>query len=307
MSTASDPSKPWTLRLAHFSDVHITVPALGWRRTDWLTKRVTGLVNLRWLGRGKRFLQADAAVAALVAELRRDPPDRVVFSGDATALGFEAEFARAAALLGVNAPDALPGLAVPGNHDYYTPAAATLGLFEKYFAPWQVGERVEGAPYPFAQRVGPAWLVAVNSCTGNRWPMDASGGVGPEQRLRLARLLDRLDPGPRILVTHYPVCIESGAREGRRHCLRDLAEMVEVAGRGGVCLWLHGHRHAPYHLSHPSFAPFPVVCAGSATEEGAWSYSAYTIAGSHFHGVRRVFAPAEGAFRNGKSFEMQLP
>ena len=77
-----------------------------------------------------------------MADLHRHPPDRVVFSGDATALGFEAEFVRAAALLGVAGPDRLSGLAVPGNHDYYTPGVEASGLFERYFAPWQTGERV---------------------------------------------------------------------------------------------------------------------------------------------------------------------
>ena len=56
----------------------------------------------------------------LVAELRERRLDRVVFSGDATALGFPAEFERAAKLFGVNGPEPLPGLAdlplgAPGN------------------------------------------------------------------------------------------------------------------------------------------------------------------------------------------------
>ncbi len=295
------------IRLAHFSDVHITVKPLGWSHIDWFNKRLTGLFNLRWLGRGRRFNMADIVLAELIAELRRQPPDRAIFSGDATALGFEAEFVHAAALMRVGNPDALPGLAVPGNHDYYTPTSARSGLFEKYFAPWQVGQRVDGAIYPFAQRVGSAWLVAVNSCTGNRWTWDAAGTVGPEQRGRLARLLDRLDSGPRILVTHYPVCLESGEREKRSHCLRDLSEMLTVTARGGICLWLHGHRHSPYHLGRSRFAPFPVVCAGSATQNGTWSYGEYTLAGRHFRAVRRVYCPTEGRFRDGDTFEMQLP
>src|SRR4029077_5906806 len=129
--------------------------------------------------------------------------DRVVFSGDATALGYETEFRRAADLLGLTHADVLPGLAVPGNHDYYTRAVQASGLFERFFAPWQQGLRVDHAVYPFAQQIGPLWLVGVNSCTGNRWPWDAGGSVGPDQLKRLEQLLARLDSGPRILVTHY--------------------------------------------------------------------------------------------------------
>jgi 3',5'-cyclic AMP phosphodiesterase CpdA len=231
----------------------------------------------------------------------------VVFSGDATTLGFEAEFARAADLLGVTGPEALPGLAVPGNHDYYTRAAAAAGLFERYFAPWQAGERLDESLYPFAQRVGPLWLIGVNSATGNRWAWDAGGSVGPAQLLRLEALLERLAPGPRILVTHYPYLLPSGRVERRSHRLRDRARLIQVAERGQVCLWLHGHRHEAYHLSHPRYAPFPIICAGSATQTGRWSYGEYVIVDGKLRAVRRVFAPEGGHFRDAETFELQLP
>ena len=250
------------VRLVHFSDIHITARPLGWQRGDWLSKRFTGWLNHRWLGRASRFRQADTLVTRLMENVHARPPDRLVFSGDATALGFEAEFARAAALLGVSGPQALPGLAVPGNHDYYTRAVAESGLFEHYFAPWQAGERIGGARYPFAQRVGPVWLVAVNSCTGNLRPWDASGGVDDAQLARLRELLQRLEPGPRILITHYPVALANGRRERGTHGLRNLQELMQVATEGGIRLWLHGHRHGTYFLPDCRYAPFPILCAG---------------------------------------------
>jgi 3',5'-cyclic AMP phosphodiesterase CpdA len=305
MNTTTDASPTSAVRLAHFSDIHVTVPRPGWRLADWLSKRSTGWMNLYWLGRARGFREADRIVTTLVVELRQRRLDRVVFSGDATALGFEAEVAHAAELLGVAGPDALSGLAVPGNHDYYTRAAARGGFFERYFAPWQTGVRVDDATYPFAQRVGPLWLIGVNSCTGNRWPSDASGSVGPAQRARLAALLEQLEPGPRILVTHYPVCRSGGELERRNHGLRDLDAVVEVACRGGVCLWLHGHRHGAYKLDCPRQAPFPVICAGTATEHGRWSYGEYTIIGRQLHAVRRVYA-AEGTFQDAETFDVLL-
>ena len=295
------------VRLAHFSDVHVTARPLGWGRRDYLSKRFSGWLNVRLLGRGYRFRMVDNVLAALAADLRRRRPDRVIFSGDATSLAFEAEFARAAAILGVGDPEGPPGLAVPGNHDYYTRAAAAAGLFERYFAPWQVGERVDGATYPFAQRVGPLWLVAVNSSTGNFWIWDAGGRVDVAQLDRLRRLLERLEPGPRILVTHYPVCLASGRRERRSHGLRNLADLVAVAARGGVCLWLHGHRHGAYQLAEPRLAPFPVICAGSATQHGLWSYGEYAVSDCHCRISRRVFLRATGEFTEGSSFDLELP
>jgi 3',5'-cyclic AMP phosphodiesterase CpdA len=307
MSASPEIASPPTVRLAHLSDVHITCAPLGWQRRDWFSKRLTGWINMRVLGRRYRFRRAEQVLGSLVAELRQRRPDHVVFSGDATNLGFPSEFARATALLGVNGDDRLPGIAVPGNHDYYTRAVVASGLFEQHFAPWQVGERIDGAHYPFAQRVGPLWLVAVNSSIPNRWAWDASGRVGKEQLQRLERLFDRLSPGLRILVTHYPVCRASGKREQRAHGLRDLAELVAVAQRGGVSAWLHGHRHGAYHHARTSLAPFPVICAGSATQNGRWSYGEYLITGRTLRGTRRIYDPKEGRFRDVAAFELELP
>lgn len=286
---------PAGVRLAHLSDIHVTAPRLGWQRADWFNKRLAAWFNYRWLGRRFRFRHGDEVLAILVEDLRRRDIDHVIFSGDATALGFEAELRRAVEWLKVGDVFAR-GLAVPGNHDYCTVPAATSGLFERYFAPWQQGERIDGETYPFAQQVGQAWLVAVNSCTGNRWAWDAGGSVGREQLLRLERLLAALAPGPRILVTHYPVCLASGKPERRSHGLRDLGEVVTVARRGGVRLWLHGHRHGPYFIDKSSLAPFPVICAGSATQTGCWSYTEYTLAENAVTVLRRTFDPESHSF-----------
>jgi 3',5'-cyclic AMP phosphodiesterase CpdA len=297
---------PSVVRLAHFSDIHVCAKPLGWTARDWFSKRFTGWLNLRFLGRAHRFRDADRVLAALMADLDRRQPDHVIFSGDATTLGFESELARAAALIQLTAPPRYPGLAIPGNHDYYTRAAAATGMFERYFAPWQTGERVDDAVYPFAQRVGPVWLVGINSASGNFWVWDAGGRVDTRQLNRLEQLLARLAPAPRILVTHYPVCRSSGKGERRGHGLRNVAEIVRAAARGGVCLWLHGHRHGPYCILHPPSAPFPVVCAGSATQHGYWSYGEYAIEAGHLHATRRVFSPERNEFVDGESFDVPL-
>jgi 3',5'-cyclic AMP phosphodiesterase CpdA len=290
-------------RLAHVSDVHVEAPA-RWHLGDWFSKRLTSWINLRLLGRGKRFRQTPQVLAALRAEWRERRPDRVVFSGDATALGFPEESARAAEWLGVG-DQATPGLAVPGNHDMLT-RRADSGHFEQYFAPWLIGERIGTEVYPFAQRVGPAWLVAVNSAVPNRRPTDARGRVGAAQLERLAELLRRLDSGPRILVTHYPVFATHGGPEKKHHALRDLAELIAVARDGGVLLWLHGHRHDAYHHAATADVPFPVICAGSATDVKTWSYGEYTIDCDRLSAVVRVFDSERDGFRDGTTFEVAL-
>ncbi len=290
------------VRLAHFSDIHV-VAAARWRLGDVFSKRLTTWANLRLLGRGAQFRETERVLAALRADLAERNFDHLIFSGDATAMGFEAEIARAAESL----PLTLPGLAVPGNHDYCTPAATRSGAFERHFAPWQLGERLDAEVYPFAQRVGPLWLIAVNSATANRLPHDARGAVGKPQLDRLRRLLARLadiDGGPRILVTHYPIARPCGKPEGKMHALRDVRDLLDVARAGGVDLWLHGHRHDVYH--HPKSATMPIasICAGSATQTAAWSYQELAIEGRHLVGSVRPFRG--GLFVGGAEYEMEL-
>ncbi len=292
------------IRLAHLSDIHVTAPKLEWTRADWFNKRFAAWFNFRWLGRRLRFHHADQVLARLMDEITGRGIDHVLFSGDATALGFPSEMERAREFLRVGS---LPGLAVPGNHDYCTIPASRSGHFERLFAPWLEGRRVDGATYPFAKKVGPVWLIGVNTSTGNRWAWDAGGAAGADQRRRLARLLQELDPGPRILVTHFPVCLASGRPEPSHHGLRDLLDLVDVAAQGGVCLWLHGHRHSPYFFRQPPLAPFPIICGGSATQTGLWSYGEYTVEGQKLEAVRRVFNPDKKSFEDAERFELNSP
>jgi 3',5'-cyclic AMP phosphodiesterase CpdA len=295
-----------SVRLAHFSDIHVTAPVRSWRLRDWLNKRMAAWINLRVLGRGRNFRHTERILIALRDEVKQRGFHRLVFSGDATAMGFEEEMRSAAERLGVG-EESFAGLAVPGNHDYCTRAAMHSGHFERHFAPWQSGERVGDEVYPFAQRVGHLWLIGVNSSTANRLYWDARGRVGKAQLQRLEKLLATLEPGPRILVTHYPICLSEGELEGVFHGLRDLEDLLAVSKHGGVSLWLHGHRHDSYHHPHTSRTPFPIICAGSTTQRGVWSYGDYTIEGSRLRAVQRVFDEESGTFREGRAFEINLP
>src|SRR5262249_41276298 len=63
-----------TIRLAHLSDIHVTVSGCAWRREDWLNKRLAAWANLRLLGRGFRFRRAETVLATLAADLRAAGP-----------------------------------------------------------------------------------------------------------------------------------------------------------------------------------------------------------------------------------------
>jgi 3',5'-cyclic AMP phosphodiesterase CpdA len=293
------------VRLAHLSDIHISARPLGWRWHDWFNKRLTSWFNMRCLGRRRSFARADEVLDRLIDELPERGIDHILFSGDATAMGFEAELRRAAQRLGV-VSSPIAGLAVPGNHDYLTSGAAASGLFERFFAPWQGGIRIGEHTYPFAQRAGPLWLVGVNAATGNRMPWDATGRVGPAQCERLKQLLAQLEPGPRWLVIHYPIRLADGRGENRFHGLRDLDEVLAIAEAGGIGLWLHGHRHTPYFFDRPDWAPFPTICVGSSTQRNIWSYNEYTVEGTLVRAVRRAFDPAANRFEDAQAFEVRL-
>lgn len=301
------PDAAAVVRLAHLSDVHITTAPLGWGWRDWCSKRVTGWINTHWRSRRWQFRDSAITLALIVADLRDRRPDTIVFSGDATMLGFPSEIARAADIFGVGRPDIPPGFAVPGNHDYYTPAAERSGAFERCFAPWLEGDRIDGETYPFARRVGSIWLVGVNSALGHVMPADASGEVGAAQLQRLERLLAELPAGPRILVTHYPVARPDYEPEKSSHALRNLDSLLAVAAGGGVRLWLHGHRHEWYLLDgSPPRVPFPVICAGSATEAGIGGYNEYTITGTRLRFVRRSIHSESHTFRDEPPRELDL-
>lgn len=294
------------LRFAHFSDVHLTSKHLGWRPRDFLTKKITGWINVKLLGRGARFKHAPMVVDVLLNEFRTRGFDQLVFSGDATKLAFENEFHLAAEKLGVGDPTLPPTVGVPGNHDYYTRPAYRAGLFEKHFAPWLDGLRVDDHTYPFARKVKHAWFVAVNSATPNWALWDASGTIGAPQFERLEKLCEKLDDGPRILVTHYPLRTAKGNVEHPTHRLRDHAEAIEVAKRCKISLWLHGHLHRGYVLPPGEEIPFPVICAGSCTQTRRWMYNEYELDGTKLTVLRRRFDMLAKTYLDAERAELEL-
>ena len=295
------------VRLAHFSDIHLTAKPLGWRVRDAFSKRPTGWANLVVFGRRTKFAHANDVTAALRREFAARGFDQLVFSGDATTMGFPAEMTESAQRLGVGDPTLPPGIAVPGNHDVYVGRSARDRLFEEAFAPWQRGRRIGDEHYPFAQKIGHVWLIGLNSSTPNLLVWDGRGRVGKVQLARFRELCATLDPGPRIVVSHYPLLMEDHKPESFWHRLRDWAPARDAAAECGVSLWLHGHRHRWYVLPPAANLPFPTICTGSSTQTGRWGYHDYTIDGWHLTGARRVYDEVSKSFVDSDTFELELP
>lgn len=295
------------IRLAHFSDVHLTSEKLGWRVRDFFGKRASGWVNVAVLGRRHRFRFANDVVAALQSEFRERQFDHLVFSGDATTMAFEREMNEAAERLGVGDTTLPPCIAVPGNHDLYTYGAVRRRVFEFAFSAWQQGERVDAShTYPFAKKVGHVWLIALNSARANLLPWDATGKVGSAQLERLKALTAKLDAGPRVVVSHYPILTRGGKPEARWHRLKDWKRVRDAASACGVNLWLHGHKHAWYILRAGDHQPFHSINVGSSAQFKLWGYHEYAIDGWNLQGLRRTYNPDTGRFLDREAFELDL-
>jgi calcineurin-like phosphoesterase family protein len=222
-------------------------------------------------------------------------------------LGFESEMRLAAEALGVGDESLPPCIAVPGNHDVYVARVEHRRHFETAFAPWQQGERIEASHYPFARKAGHVQLIGVNSARPNFWPWDASGKVGEPQLERLRKLTATLGPGPRIVVSHYPILTANRRPEPRFHRLKDWKRVRDTAAECDVSLWLHGHKHGWYVVPPGEHLPFAAICAGSGTQSKRWGYHEYAIDGWKLSGLRRVYDPSAGAFADAETFELELP
>lgn len=296
------------IRLVHFSDIHLFQPGARWKTREYFSKRVTGFVNNRFLPRSQHFKQASVVLHRLVEDAYSKSPDLVIFSGDATTLGVEEEFAQASELLRIEQAETPTALAVPGNHDYYTTHSVKQGLFERHFAKWQHGERLDEEIYPFARRIGPLFIVAVNSCQWNRWSWDSTGMVGVDQLVRLERMLasDTVADCIKILVTHYPVALANGRPERRQRRLRDLNDLLAVATKYGVQLWLHGHRHHSYLVPATPERPVAALCVGSGTMHDHWSYGEYLFDQSKFIVRQHTYQPELGKFAHSQEMVLSL-
>ncbi len=199
-----------------------------------------------------------AVVDGLVADIRADPPDLVVVSGDLTMGARRWEFRAARTFmesLGV------PTLAVPGNHDI-TP----YRLVERFLAPyarWHQEISPQTEPMWCDERVA---VLGLN--TARRAGPHLDWSRGRVSRLRLKHLLARIDALPvklmRIVVAHHPLLAPEG--EVSRQVAGNARHALAAFAAHGVRLVLAGHLHRSYaRLSAPD-GPAPLILqGGSAT------------------------------------------
>ncbi len=198
-------------------------------------------------------------VNALRAEIKGDPPDLVIISGDFTQNAERNEFIEARDFvdsLGVRT------FSVPGNHDI-----PPRNLVERFLNPYGRYHR-----YISTDRE-PMWcddtVAVIGLNTARRASLDwnwAHGRITKEQLEMLEERLDRLPADRmRIIVAHHPFITPDALPDTRLVGRAD--EALSLFSRQNVRLILAGHLHRAYARIAPlKDMPFVyVVQAGTAT------------------------------------------
>ncbi len=244
------------MKLAHFTDIHIThFPLSG----GFALKRLAAVVSYSLFGRGKHFAGSDERIAKLLADVDAQQVDHALCTGDLTGVSTQAEFAKVAELFGPRLQQPAKFTCIPGNHDRYV--AGVEGRFEQHF-----GALCEGGRFPFAKNVGDLTIVGIDVARPTS-VVDSSGLCGPKQRDELLQILTDASLKNRfvILAQHYGLLRAEGQRDARNHGLRDDLELMALIDRDDVSLdlVLHGHMHRPYIVKTKQRT---IINPGSATD-----------------------------------------
>ena len=282
-----------SLRILHFSDVHLPFPPGSFRTPEMLhPKRLVALLNFH-LRRGSKYAEAYQKLNGLRDFLQREPVDYLLFTGDTLNFGLEREFTAAAPRLIETLALARHGaLAVPGNHDLY--AGASPAFYRKHFAPLLRSDLPEAAAptgYPLVRWMGDdAVAIAFNTARPNFNFWNSSGRVPALELDALDRVLDFPEIAARrhvFLMTHYPF-----DEAGFFHGLRNSRALLKILrGRENRVL-LHGHNHRAYTHFVAGTAT-PLYCAGSLSKAGAESFWLFDLFGDSLNARR-------GAWKNAR-------
>lgn len=281
-----------SLRILHFSDVHLPFPPGAFRTPEILhPKRLVALVN-HYLRRGSKYADAYQKLNGLREFLQREPVDYILYTGDTLNFGLEREFTAAAPRLAETLALARRGsLALPGNHDLYT--GSSPAFFRKHFAPLVQNDLPEVATttgFPLVRWLGDeAVAIAFNSARPNFNFWNSSGRVSVLELDALQALLDRPDIDARrhiFLMTHYPF-----DASGFFHGLRNARALLRrLHGRDNL-VFLHGHNHRPYTYFLPGTAT-PLYCAGSLSKAGSESFWLFDLFGDALNARRGTWKNA---------------
>jgi 3',5'-cyclic AMP phosphodiesterase CpdA len=237
------------LRIVHLSDLHLQLDWRGrsLRSTGW--RGAPGRFELHALGRLRRFAAAKDRVRRLVDAALEHEPDKVVVTGDFTALGDAHELEEARALL---EPLAATGRlsVVPGNHDRYTDRPGARN-FERVFSEQlksDLPEYADAHGYPWVHLLKDRFaLIGLDSTRVAGWGHYFVGRVGQAQRSALAKILDdpRMAGRTALVMVHHGPVGPSGRFHWAESGLMDGGALMKILHERPAML-LSGHSHQRY-------------------------------------------------------------
>jgi 3',5'-cyclic AMP phosphodiesterase CpdA len=231
----------------------------GVKRTRFLNKRITGLLNLRLKREHKH---RPGHVRAVAREVARAKVDHVVITGDLTNLALEQEFEAVKDLIENELQlDAEHVTIVPGNHDLYTRGAMKTQRFSRFFAPYLESDLPDLAAdislgrFPVVKLRGPLALIGMTSAVP-RPPLVASGELGRAQLDALSRILahDEVKRRTAILALHHPIHNPPSRLKTLVEGLVDADDLEDVVAPLHRGLLLHGHLHNRMQRTFPTKA-----------------------------------------------------
>src|SRR5688500_9885026 len=88
------------MRLAHFSDIHVTQPPADGSFRAFLGKRLAATLHYYVGGRRHRFAEVDRRIESLLADVDQMRVQHALCTGDITMMSLPTEFSRFAELFG---------------------------------------------------------------------------------------------------------------------------------------------------------------------------------------------------------------
>jgi len=268
-----------SLKVLHFSDIHVgmQIRHMNWKK--WFSKRAIGAINLL-RGRAKYFDEAEEKIAAIVRLKEEHNIDLVINTGDYTALGLELELELAKSFVEPLMSPPQSYVTVPGNHDIYVHEGNSHYRFSEQFCSVlqnDLPEYCRGGHWPLVRLVGDdVAVVAVNSSRPNPWPWRSNGEIPKEQLEALSEIFvdERVKERFIFVITHYAPRLDNGKPDKKLHGLINADEFLDrcrVLKKGAI---LFGHIHKAYNINVEGLN-VPLICSGSATmegKEGLWIY-----------------------------------
>lgn len=243
--------------MAHFSDVHLGPLALSDVFAGFRLKQLIG--GLSWLRRRKIHLPQIAE--AMLADIAREQPDHIAFTGDLINIAAHSEFLRGRQWLEKVGPPDIVSF-TPGNHDAYVPVSFENGL--AHWQPWFTGDAKKSDQFPYLRLRRNVALIGLSTAQPQNL-YRANGTLGEAQRNALRLLLQdmRLKGFCRVVMIHHPPA--PGLAMGAR-ALTDADELAQILKAEGAELVIHGHNHHAMHTWLEGVGgPIPVIGVASAS------------------------------------------